>query len=123
MKRILKVLWCCRIWHMNYEHNKSIDELLYRCIDLIENCPVVKVKIDYYYISIHTSSTKIEIWNANKYFAWCSSGCVNGREFNDVSPSRSAMYDFKSCLKRNGYNIHQPENGIYPAIILKDVKC
>lgn len=115
------------IWKMfkvrNYEEDKQLTNLIYRCIDLIENCPNVRVSIDYYDIVITTNSCEVVLWNANKYYAWLCRGSINGRTFDSISPSLNAMYDFKHTLNKKGYNVHVKKHTYKPSIYINDVNC
>ena len=105
----------------NYVENKDLTALIYKCIGLIENCPNVIVKIDQHIIYITTSSSRITLWNENKFYAWLSKGSVNGRLFEDICPSLDALYDFKVFLKKKGYNIYIKNPPI--KVRIDDVKC
>lgn len=88
---------------------------------MIENCPHAVVEIDYHYITITTSTSTIKLWNANKFYAWISSGTVNGRGFSGCMPSREVSYEFMVFLKKRGHNIFQKE--AQKSISVSDVKC
>ena len=107
----------------NYVESEELTNLVYKCIDLIENCPNVTVSIRQYQININTSSSSIELWNENKFNAWLSRGSVNGRAFKDLSPSWDALYDFKVFLKKKGYDIYVTDEPLYGKIRIDDVKC
>jgi len=114
-----KFFWCLFKWFKNYPHSEDLDNLVRKCIWLIENCEGVSVTIDQYKIYITSASTKIELWNANKFYAWLKHGYVNGRHFGNVSASNKVMWDFKECLKKHGHDIYVKEQ----EIDISDVKC
>lgn len=118
---IHRFFWCSLRWIRNDRTDDGLSDLLYRCIDLIENCPSVEVDIKQHYITIKTSSSNIRLWNENKFYAWLSSGSVNGRFFNFIMPSRKSSFDFKECLRRHGYNIYVKDPTTI--VTISDVKC
>lgn len=122
MKKFLWCLWQSTCLH-NYEADKQVDELVYRSISLIDNCPNVTVEVDEYYITIKTFSTTIMLWNANKWYAWLSSGYVNGKRYRGMRASNTAMYDLKTCLKKHGFNIYVKTPDPEKTIIFNDIKC
>lgn len=122
---IRKIIWCAFHYRI-YKANKDLTALIRKCIWLIENYPNVKVCIFEHDIRIDTSSTSIELWNANKFYGWLSSGHVNGRKFDEIMPSLSAMYDFKECLKKHGHNIYakdKPKEPPTKTIDISDISC
>lgn len=123
LHEIQEFLWCLFRIRGNYPVSSNLNVLIYRCIWLLDTCPNVSVEIDYFHIRISTSSTKIELWNANKFYAWLSSGCVNGRSYDKVGASARACYEFKECLKRHGYNIYVKRPDTDDGIRVDDVKC
>lgn len=104
-----------------YKVNDSLTDLIYKCIWIIENCEDSTVHIDEYYINIKTSSSTIELWNENKWYAWLTKGSVNGRGFDDIAPSKLSKYLFKECLKKHGYNIFPTAEKLQ--IDISDIKC
>jgi len=121
MKENVKRWWWKLNRNRNYDESKDLTDLVYRCIWLIENCPNVTVEITQYYLIIKTSTSHIQLWNENKFYAWLCRGTVNGRNYDRLSPSLDAMYDFKNYLEEKGYNIYVPQKP--DAIDLQDVKC
>jgi hypothetical protein len=116
-----KLIWCILRVIRDEKTNQDITALVYKAIYIIENCKDVRVSINYYNIKIETKKSVIEFWNANKYYAWLCSGSVNGKGFFGGMPSRSAMYDFKKCLKKHVYNIHQKLPEL--TINLSEISC
>jgi hypothetical protein len=116
-----KFLWVFFKFYRSRPISEDANNLIKKCIHLLDNCQNVIVEIDYYDITIKTSSSVIKLWNANKWYAWLSRGSVNYRVFTDSMPSYSIMYDFKESLKRHGHNPHvkQPKE----IILINDVKC
>lgn len=91
---------------------------------LIDNCEGVKVEVTYHDIIITTENTDIELWNANKFYGWLSAGAVNGVEWKKVSPSLSAMYDFKVFLERRKINIyHKKVEGVDLSLDVNEINC
>jgi hypothetical protein len=118
-----KFFWCLFLGSMNHAKNSGLTDLVYKCIDIIDNCPNASVYISQYYIKINTSSSRIELWNENKFYAWLHRGHVNGRYFSNISPSKEAIYDFKECLKRHGYDIYVKNIVPSEMVDINDVKC
>lgn len=85
-------------FHRLYNHSKWLDLLIDKVIYLIDNCEDVNIDIDEYYITIRTSNDVIKFWNENKYYAWLSSGSINGVGFLNISPSKISMYRLKCKL-------------------------
>ena len=86
------------LFHRLYNHSKWLDSLIDKVIYLIDNCEDVNIDIDEYYITIRTSNDVIKFWNENKYYAWLSSGSINGVGFLNISPSKFSMYRLKCKL-------------------------
>lgn len=121
MRKLLFRMW---VLFLNHKIEASLTATVYKAISLIENCPSVKVEITYHNIKIQTSSTTINFWNANKFYAWLQSGDINGVRYRGISPSRSAMFDFKECLKKRGYNIYVPEHTDHiPSNVINQIRC
>lgn len=117
-----KFFWCLFRFN-NYKISQDLNALIYKCIWLLDNCPNVSVKIDHYEIRITTSSTCITLWNANKFYAWLARGSVNGREYTNAGASAKALYDFKECLKKHGYDIYVQDPDEIVNIRIDDIKC
>lgn len=120
IKQMKKWYWCLFRATIFYR-SKSLDKLIIRCMELINNCPNVKVDIDYYHITIKTESSTVILWNANKFHGWLGCGSVNGVSYLNKSPSASVMYDFKELLISKGYDINPPKPTI--DINITDIKC
>jgi len=116
-----KLIWCLFHCVKNNKKSSDLDSLIYKCIEIIDNCKNRSVTIDFFYINIYTSSNTIRLWNANKFYSWISRGEIDGVSFSNTSPSSAAMYDFKECLKRNNYNIYIPEPK--NIINISNIKC
>jgi hypothetical protein len=90
----------------NDKEDKPLTQIIYKLIDIIDNCKGASVSINWHSIDISNEHFNVRLWNANKFYAWCSLGNINDISFDNIRPSRAAMFDFKECLKRNGHNIY-----------------
>lgn len=117
----MKKWYWCLFRTTNYKADESLDGLIIKCMELINNCPNVKVEIDYHWVTIKTESSTVILWNANKFYGWLDSGSVNGERYIEKSPSASVMYDFKELLISKGYDINPPKPTTGINII--DIKC
>lgn len=117
-----KILWCS-FRHRNWKVSTDYDALIRQCIELINNCSDISIRVDFYYIELKTNSTNIKLWNQNKWYSWLHRGEINGRKFQNVMPTFRAMFDFRKALTNKGYNLFPPEHKIIDVIDVKDIKC
>lgn len=109
-----RFFWC--LFHRSlYKTDLSLTILLYKLIPLIDS-NLLQVSVDPFHLFITSDKFIIQLWNENKWYAWLSNGQVNGDRFQNLMPSLKSMYDFKECLKRNGFD---PFFNPKPAVRLK----
>lgn len=86
---------------MLHPYSKLVDNTIIDLCDGLEKGIYTIKSITEHWITIQRGDDLVQIWNANKWYAWLSTGHIEGTDgWKSLSPSRTTMVRFDKVITK-----------------------